>query len=204
VFPIQYIISSLIKKLRGSAVLDSAIHPTSKVESGSTIVRTTFDRHSFCGYDCTLVDCTVGAFCSIANKVTIGGARHPMEYMSTSPVFLHHRDSVKTKFARHRYEWRTKTTIGNDVWIGENALIKGGLTIGDGAVVGMGSVVTKNVPAYAVVAGNPARMVRMRFEPDVIEALLKMQWWNYPDAELVRLGPMIVDPKGMLHEEGLL
>jgi acetyltransferase-like isoleucine patch superfamily enzyme len=204
VFPIQYIISRLIKKLRGSAILDSKVHPTSKVESGSTIVRTTFDRHSFCGYDCTLIDCTVGAFCSIANNVTVGGARHPMEYLSTSPVFLHHRDSVKTKFARHRYEWRAKTTIGSDVWIGEGALIKGGVTIGPGAVVGMGSVVTKDVPAYAVVAGNPAKVIRMRFEPDVVEALLKMQWWNCTDAELLRLGPMVVDPRGMLREEGFL
>lgn len=203
-FPIQYIIARLIKKLRGSALLDSVVHPTSKVESGSTIVRTTFDRHSFCGYDCTLIDCSVGPFCSIASKVTVGGARHPMEYVSTSPVFLHHRDSVKTKFARHRYEWRAKTTIGSDVWIGENALIKGGVTIGHGAVVGMGSVVTKDVPAYAVVAGNPAKIVRMRFEPDVVDALLKMQWWNYTDAELLRLGPMVVDPRGMLQKEGFL
>ena len=96
---LQYVISRVIRKLRGSAVRDSVIHPTSKVESGSTIVRTTFDRHSFCGYDCTLIDCAVGSFCSIANAVSIGGARHPIEYVSTSPVFLDHRDSVKTKFA---------------------------------------------------------------------------------------------------------
>lgn len=203
-FPIRYIIARVIKKLRGSAILDSEIHPTSKVESGSTIVRTTFDRHSFCGYDCTLIDCAVGAFCSIANKVSIGGARHPMEYISTSPVFLYHRDSVKTKLARHRYEWRAKAIIGSDVWIGESALIKGGVTIGHGAVVGMGSVVTKDVPPYGVVVGNPARVVRMRFEPDVIEALLRMQWWKYTDAELRRLGPMVVDPRAMLRNEGFL
>lgn len=203
-FPIQYIISRLLKKSRGNAIAASVIHPTSKVESGSTVLRTTFNRHSFCGYDCTLIDCDIGAFCSIANKVTAGGSRHPIEYVSTSPVFLDHRDSVKTKFARHHYEWRPKTVIGNDVWIGESALIRGGVVIGDGAVVGMGSVVTRSVAPYAIVAGNPARMIRMRFDSAVVQALLKMRWWDYSDEELRRLGPMFTEPEKMLREEGLL
>lgn len=202
--PFEYIISRLLKKARGNAIAESVIHPTSKVESGSTVIRTTFDRHSFCGYDCTMIDCAVGAFCSIANKVTVGGARHPIEYVSTSPVFLDHRDSVKTKYAHHHYEWRPKTVIGSDVWIGESSLIKGGVKVGHGAVIGMGSVVTKDVPAYGIVAGNPATLIRMRFEPLVIEALLKMQWWTYPDEELVRLAPDFPDPVKMLKQEGLL
>ena len=204
VLTIRYLVSRFIKKSRGSAIAESTIHPTSKIESGSTILRTTFGRHSFCGYDCTFIDCTVGAFCSISSKVSAGGSRHPMEYVSTSPVFLHHRDSVKTKFARHRYEWHPKTTIGNDVWVGEGVLIKGGVHIGDGAVVGMGSVVTKDVPSYAIVAGSPARLIRMRFAPNLVEALLKMQWWNYPDEELRRLGPIFTDPERMLKQEGFL
>ena len=87
-----------------------------------------------------------------------------MEYVSTSPVFLDHRDSVKAKFSHHHYVWRAKTSIGHDVWIGEAALIKGGLNIGHGAVIGMGSVVTKDVPPYAIVAGNP-------IFPAIVEAL---------------------------------
>jgi len=194
----------MLKKSRGCAIADSAIHSTSKVESGSTVVRSRFDRHSFCGYDCTVVDCDVGAFCSIAGSVTIGGARHPMEYVSTSPVFLAHRDSVKTKFSKHPYRWRVRTTIGNDVWIGEKALIKAGVTIGHGAVVGMGSIVTKNVEPYAIVAGNPARVVRMRFSKEVMEGLLKLQWWNLPDDELRRLAPLFPEPELLLRQEGLL
>lgn len=199
-----YVVSRVLKKARGSAMADSVIHPTSKVESGCTVVRTTFDRHSFCGYDSTFIDCEVGAFCSIAGRVTAGGARHPMEYVSTSPVFLSHRDSVKAKFSRHPYVWRTHTTIGHDVWIGENVLIKGGVKIGHGAVIGMGSVVTRDVPPYAIVAGNPARLIRMRFRPEVVEALLKLQWWNLPDEELRRLAPDFPDPEKMLRQEGLL
>lgn len=199
-----YIFSRLLKKARGSAIAGSAIHRTSKIESGSTIVSSNFDRHSFCGYDCTFIDCDVGAFCSIAGGVVVGGARHPMEYVSTSPVFLAHRDSVTTKFSRHPYRWTARTTIGNDVWIGEKCLIKAGVTIGHGAVVGMGSVVTKDVPPYAIVAGNPARLIRIRFQPNVVEALLKLEWWNLPDEELRRLAPLFPDPEALLRQEGLI
>jgi acetyltransferase-like isoleucine patch superfamily enzyme len=201
---LRYVISRLLKKARGSAIADSVIHPTSKIESGSTIVRTRFDRHSFCGYDCTFIDCQVGGFCSIASRVIVGGARHPMEYVSTSPVFLGHRDSVKTKFSRHQYVWRATTSIGNDAWIGEGVFIKGGVNIGHGAVIGMGSVVTKDVPPYAIVAGNPARLIRMRFKPEIIEALLKMQWWDLPDDELRRLAPHFQNPEMMLRQRGFL
>lgn len=190
----RYIASRLLKKARGSAVADSEIHPTSKVESGSTIIRTRFDRHSFCGYDCTFIDCDVGAFCSIASKVTVGGSRHPIEFVSTSPAFLSHRDSIKMKFSRHQYVYRAQTTIGNDVWIGENVLIKGGVSIGHGAVIGMGSVVTRDVPPYAIVGGNPARQIRMRFAPEIVEALLKMAWWSLPNHELSRLALHFRDP----------
>jgi len=176
--------AKFMKKLRGSAIVASQIDPTSKVEAGSHVINSVFDRHSFCGYDCAIINCRVGSFCSIASGVTIGGARHPMEFVSTSPVFLSHRDSVKEKFARHQYSGVTMTTIGNDVWIGERALIKAGVNIGHGAVIGMGSVVTKDVEPYAVVAGNPSKLIRMRFDKETVQALLNAKWWNLPDDEL--------------------
>jgi acetyltransferase-like isoleucine patch superfamily enzyme len=159
-----YLWAKFAKKVRGSAVLSSRIDPTSKVGSGSQIVNSIFDRHTFCGYDCTIINCRIGSFCSIANGVSIGGARHPMEFASTSPVFLSHKDSVKAEFARHDYSQDAMTTIGNDVWIGERVLIKAGVNVGHGAVVGMGSVVTKDVTPYAIVAGNPSKLIRMRFD----------------------------------------
>jgi acetyltransferase-like isoleucine patch superfamily enzyme len=199
-----YVISRVFKKARGSAISESDIHSTSKVESGSTIIRSNIQKHSFCGYDCTIIDCSVGAFCSIASKVTVGGSRHPMEYVSTSPVFLSHRDSVKTKFSRHPYVWRAQTTIGNDVWIGENVQIKGGVSIGHGAVIGMGSVITRDIAPYEIVGGNPARLIRMRFPPEIVKALLKMAWWNLSDEELRRIAPLFPDPEKMLRQEGWL
>ncbi|OGQ21949.1 MAG: acetyltransferase [Deltaproteobacteria bacterium RBG_16_71_12] len=119
-------------------------------------------------------------------------------------MFLSHRDSVKTKLARHRYDPRVKTVIGADVWIGEAALLKGGVTIGPGAVIGMGSVVTKDIEPYAIVAGNPARTIRLRFSPQVVDALLRMAWWKLSDEELRRLGPLFTEPERLLKQEGFL
>lgn len=201
---IEYIFSRVLKKLRGKAVLDSSIASTSKVESGSTLVSTTFGAYSFCGYDCTFIKCDVGRFCSIASKVVIGGARHPMEYVSTSPAFLSHKESIKTKFSKHHYHWDPRTVIGHDVWIGEGVYVKGGVTIGIGAVVGMGSVVTKNIPPYAIYAGNPARLIRYRFSETVVDALLKSQWWEYSDEELHAVAPDFNDPEMFLKGRGLL
>lgn len=203
-FSFSYLYSKILKKSRGSALVGSNIHETSKVESGGSIVNSTMSRHSFCGYDCSILNCDIGAFCSIASKVSIGGVKHPVEYVSTSPVFLSHKDSVKAKFAKHDYLPVVRTAVGNDVWIGEGVFVKAGVTIGDGSVVGMGAVVTKDVAPYSIVAGNPARFIRFRFEQDIIDALLKMEWWNLSDQELCRLGPFFNDPRAMLRSEGFL
>jgi len=159
------------------------------------MIASTLDRHSFCGYDCVVLNCNIGSFCSIASEVVLGGSRHPMEYVSTSPVFLSHRDSVKAKFARHEYRNMSGITVGHDVWIGNRAMIKSGVTIGSGSVIGMGAVVTKDVPPYAIWAGNPGRLIRYRFTPEVIAALMVIQWWHFDDDKLARLGPHITSPE---------
>lgn len=201
---LSYLYARILKKARGNALADSSIHETSKIESGSTVVNSTMSRHSFCGYDCLILNSDIAAFCSIASRVSIGGVRHPTEFVSTSPVFLSHKDSVKAKFANHKYLPVIRTTVGNDVWIGEGVFVKAGITIGDGSVVGMGAVVTKDVAPYSIVAGNPARLIRLRFDQDVVEALLKMKWWELPGSELRRLGPAFNDPRALLRSEGLL
>ncbi len=189
-----YFWSKLLKKLRGSAIVNTTIHKTSKVESGSHVVNTTFDKHSFCGYDCKIENCDIGSFCSIANHVIIGGAFHPMEWVSTSPVFYEGRDSVKAKFSIHKRESVKRTTIGHDVWIGEGALIKQGVIIGDGVVVGMGSVVTKDVNPYTIVAGCPAKLIRKRFDTKIIEELLEIKWWEFSDKILKGYAQYFINP----------
>lgn len=197
-YSLSYVLAKFLKKARGNAIANCTIHPTSKIEAGSTVINSYMDRHSFCGYDCSIVNCNIGSFCSIASGVSIGGVGHPTHFVSTSPVFLSHKDSVKSKFARHEYLPRLRTHIGHDVWIGERALIKAGVRIGDGAVVGMGSIVTKDVEPYSIVAGNPAQLVRMRFDRGVVEGLLKMRWWELPDSELQKSGALFDDPVRLL------
>lgn len=195
-----YIWSKLIKKLRGSSIINSNIHSSSKVESGSQIVKSTFDKHSFCGYNCQIIHCDIGSFCSIANNVVIGGGRHPLEWVSTSPVFYEGRDSIKAKFSEHKRKPQTRTSIGNDVWIGDNVIIKAGVSIGHGAVVGMGSVVTKDVPPYVIVGGCPARVIRKRFEDNVINELLEIKWWEFNDSKLKIYAKYFREPEIFISE----
>ena len=196
----RYIVARILKRMKPTAVRRSSIHPTSKVEGGSQVVGSVFNRHSYCGYDCTFLNVDVGSFCSISDNVFVGGSGHPMHFVSTSPVFLSHRDSVKTKLARFDYLDLPRTTIGNDVWIGQGARIRAGVTIGHGSVVAMGSVVTKDVPAYRVVGGNPARVIRSRFEEDTVERLLATNWWNLSDEELLHWAQWFDDPELFLEE----
>lgn len=201
---IKYYFLSMLKKIRGASIYRSNFDLDSKVESGSRVINSNFGKYTFCGYDCVIINADVGSFCSLASNVTIGGAMHPLSYLSTSPVFLSHKDSVRTKFAKHNYLPQLRTEIGHDVWIGDGAYLKAGIKVGHGAVIGMGAVVTKDVPAYAVVGGNPARILKYRFRPEIIEALLRWSWWNLPVEELHAIGPHTNNPEKLLYSKGLL
>ena len=156
------------------------------------------DRHSFCGYDCDIYCADIGRYVSIANGVVIGGGRHPMEWVGMSPVFYEGRDSVKAKFSTHARPPGERVVIGHDVWIGRSAIVLPGVEIGHGAVVGAGAVVTKPVPPYAIVAGNPASLIRYRFDSGVVARLLACEWWSMDDDRLRRLGPYFKDVERFL------
>jgi virginiamycin A acetyltransferase len=118
---------------------------------------------------------TIGRYCSIARGVRILTENHPLEFKSTHGFFF----NPELKYCNSRLVPPKPVTIGNDVWIGFNALILPGVTrIGDGAVIAAGAVVNKEVPPYAVVVGNPARVVRYRFSPEMIQKLLASRWWE--------------------------
>ncbi len=114
----------------------------------------------------------IGRFSSIADGVYISPNRHPKNWLSTHPVIIKRSATVYSDSAR-------LVTIGNDVWIGSRATIMGGTTIGDGAIVGANSVVTRDVPPYAIVTGAPARVMSYRFDESAIEQFLRLKWWNY-------------------------
>lgn len=124
---------------------------------------------------------------------------HAMDWVSTSPVFYKGRDSVRKKFSEFERPKDKITRIGNDVWIGEGAFVKQGVNIGDGAVIGMAAVVTKDVPPFAVVAGNPAHIIKMRFDEETIKDLLHIKWWNLRDVDLHKLAPYIKNPKEFIN-----
>lgn len=199
---LQYYWYKFFKKLRSKALFNSQVHATSKVEAGSELVNTTMDRHSFCGYNCELINVSIGSFCSIANHVIAGGGMHPIEWVSTSPVFYYGRDSVKAKFSEHQRPAPKRTIIGHDVWIGERVMIKQGVTIGHGAIIGMGSVVTKDVAPYSIVGGCPAKEIRKRFAPEIVERLLAVQWWDFPEDKLKQYAPYFPDVEAFLNKIG--
>jgi virginiamycin A acetyltransferase len=120
-------------------------------------------------------DTTIGRYCSIAHGVRIVNRNHPLSFRSTSGLFF-------DPSLRLCDEWLAAAnplTIGNDVWIGTNAVILPEVNkIGDGAVIGAGAIVNRDVPPYAVVLGNPARIVKYRFSPETIKRLLDEQWWS--------------------------
>ncbi len=128
---------------------------------------------------------TIGKYCSIANNVLIGATIHPQKWLSTSPFQY---DTWLDPSSKKKY-WQIykSTIIGNDVWIGANSVIKSGVKVGDGSIIGAGAVVTKNVPPYSIVAGVPAKVIKYRFDDKTIEKLLEIKWWNLPHEEIVKL-----------------
>lgn len=136
----------------------------------------------------------IGKFCSIAcgAKFIFNCANHTLKSLSTYtfPLFFEEWDLPKWEVAS---AWDNKGDIivGNDVWIGYDAVIMAGVTIGDGAIIGARAVVTKDVEPYSIVGGVPAREIRKRFAPDVIERLRELQWWNWQEEKIRKAIPAI-------------
>lgn len=140
---------------------------------------------SYMGFSCEFSNCKIGRYCSIGNNVRVVSATHPSNMVSTYPAFYSDTYRVsyvkKSKFVEHIItESGFECEIGNDVWIGDNVLIKGGTKIGDGAIVAMGSVVLHDIPPYTIVAGIPAKEIRKRFDDATVDELEKIKWWNKP------------------------
>lgn len=152
-----------------------------------------FEKHVTHHYDFVGDKLIIGKFCQIAAGVEfmMNGANHQMNAVSTFPFYVMDGWGAKPP-AFSDLPLRGDTVVGNDVWIGQNATILPGVHIGDGAVVGCNSVVASDVPAYMIVAGNPARPIRKRFDDELIDLLEKFCWWDKSIEEIKALVPLLM------------
>ena len=135
---------------------------------------------------------SIGRFCSIAANVRINAIEHPMERVTTHKISYRPNEYFRFLPVDHAFRARRQdkpVTIGNDVWIGHGAVILPAVTVGDGAVIGAGAVVTGDVEPYAVVAGVPARALRMRFPQEIAARLRRLAWWDWPQETLFEAVP---------------
>ncbi len=136
----------------------------------------------------------IGKFCQIAAGVefVMNGANHQMNAVSTFPFYTLEGWDMKPP-AKSDLPFKGDTVIGNDVWIGQNAVILPGVHIGDGAIIGANSVVGCDVEPYTVVVGNPAETIRYRFDEELTSLLLKFKWWDKPIEEINALIPLLTN-----------
>lgn len=160
-----------------------------KIGARTTVIETVFGDYSYAVNDCEIVYADIGKFVSIAALVGINPANHPLERAAQAPFtyrswqYFEDIADEPEEFERRR---SARVTVGHDVWIGRGAIVLPGRSIGHGAIVGAGSVVTDAVEPYTIVAGNPARVVRRRFSPDIAERLMRLAWWDWSHAALRR------------------
>lgn len=157
----------------------SIVSKKARVWKFARVYKSTICSYSYISPSSVIICAKVGRFCSIADHCTVGIGNHSLKNISTSPIFYSkHNGTGFTWTDENSYEEFQQVTVGNDVWIGTRVIVMGGLTIGDGAIIGAGSIVTKDIPPYAIAVGIPAKVIKYRFEQSVIDKLLEIQWWN--------------------------
>lgn len=178
-------VSISIKALIGNSVV---LEGNNFIGANTRIECTEIGYGSYLSDDCDLTHCKIGRFCSIAPNVKRIKGTHPTRYfISTYPAFFSTTHPIvksyvsKQKFQEHNFAREEfNVVIGNDVWIGADVKILDGVKIGDGAIVAAGAVVVRDVEPYAIVGGVPAKIIRYRFEKEIIQKLIAFQWWNKP------------------------
>lgn len=194
-FPIVHYLKGIVKNIFNSRVsLFAIVSVNSKVDKSAYIYRgvkaksAVIGAHTYIAANTEIENAEIGKYCSIADHCRIGMSGHSLDYLSTSPVFTQCINALQDRWVeKDVFEHKSdeeRAYIGNDVWVGSHVLINGCVHIGDGAVIGAGAVVVKDVPPYAIVGGVPARIIRYRFNPEIIDGLIKLQWWTLPEEQI--------------------
>ena len=178
---------------KNTIVGDTILGDNVTVHHDCSLMNISIGAFSYVSAGCWLNLTQIGKFCSLGGELMSGCGEHPVNFISTNPVFFSTFTQSGVTFAQKDYcEEKKIITIGHDVWIGARAFIKDGIKIGNGAIVATGAVVVKDVPDYAIVGGVPAKIIRYRFSPEIIEQLLKIEWWNWSIERLRLAQPYFV------------
>jgi virginiamycin A acetyltransferase len=168
-----------------SRITNSSLKGYNRIDRNSLVYHSEIGQFSYLGSGSVVMHSKVGKFCSLSWGITIGPANHDYEYLTTHDFLYNNYYNLKPDVEPAVYNrFEKKTEIGNDVWIGTNVTVLNGVKIGDGAVIGANSIVTKDVPAYAIVIGNPGKVVRYRFDEKLIAELIQLKWWDLPEEKI--------------------
>lgn len=169
-----------------SLVDHSILYRKSRINRNNHIYKSAIGKYTYTGGNTIIMCAELSSFCSVAWNVSIGSAEHDYSRISQH-AFLYNDDGLRPCSETEPYDrFSGNVNIGSDVWIAAGAIIKRGLSIGHGALVAANSVVTHDVPPYAIVAGVPATIINYRFSDSIIEKLLQVQWWNWSDEEITQ------------------